>query len=58
MPNQPRADNPVRCIRIEDALWQRAQARADRESVETGTRVTTSVVVRDALEAYVKEEKE
>jgi antitoxin component of RelBE/YafQ-DinJ toxin-antitoxin module len=51
VPNQPRADNPVRYIRVEDQLWQRAQARADRDGVKV------SAVVRAALEEYVSEEQ-
>ena len=57
MPNQRAADTTVRSVAIPDALWQRAQARADRESRATGARVTVSVVVRDALEAYCPEEE-
>jgi predicted DNA-binding protein len=41
----------VHCIRIPDALWQRAQARADRDGVKV------SAIVRAALEEYVSEEQ-
>jgi hypothetical protein len=41
--------DPIHCIRFPVALWQRAQARADRDGVKV------SAVVRAALEEYVKE---
>ena len=49
VPNQRAADVTVRSVAIPDALWQRAQARADRDGVKV------SAVVRAALEEYVKE---
>jgi predicted HicB family RNase H-like nuclease len=49
MPNQPRADNPARPVRVEDELWQAAKEAA----AEDGTSV--SAVIRDALERYVAE---
>lgn len=48
MPNQPRADNPARAIRVPDGLWHAAQAKA----AERGE--TVSEVVRRALERYVR----
>lgn len=48
MPNQPRADNPTRAIRVSDGLWHAAQEKA----AERGE--TVSDVVRRALERYVK----
>ena len=48
MPNQPRADNPARAIRVPDALWHAALAKA----AERGE--TVSAIVRAALERYVK----
>lgn len=50
MPNQPRVDNPRRSVRVEDDLWARAEARADRDGV------TTSDVIRAALDQYTKED--
>lgn len=50
MPNQPRADNPARSIRVEDELWRAAQAKA----AEKGT--TVSAVIREALERLVRSE--
>lgn len=49
MSNQPRADNPVRPVRVEDALWSAAKAKAHEE----GT--TVSAVVRAALERFVNQ---
>ena len=46
MPNQPKT--PARSIRIEDALWQRAQERA----AERGE--TVSDAVRRFLERYTR----
>lgn len=48
MPNKPRADNPARSVRVPDALWEAAKARA-AERDET----VTDVVLR-TLERYVK----
>ncbi len=48
MPNQPRTDNPARSVRVRDALWQAAKARAD----ERGETVT-DVLIR-ALRVYVQ----
>lgn len=48
MPNQPRADNPARAIRVSDDLWHAAQKRA----AERGESV--SDVVRRALGRYVR----
>ena len=47
MPNQPRDTNPARAVRVEDDLWQAAQAKAaaNGESV--------SDVIRRALRRYV-----
>ena len=47
MPNQPRADNPARAIRVPDTLWHAALAKA----AERGE--TVSGIVRAALERYV-----
>jgi antitoxin component of RelBE/YafQ-DinJ toxin-antitoxin module len=46
MPNKPKT--PTRAIRVEDRLWQRAQARA----AEKGE--TVSDAVRRFLERYAK----
>lgn len=46
MPNQPKT--PLRSIRVEEALWAAALAKAD----ERGE--TVSAVIRKALERYVK----
>jgi hypothetical protein len=46
MPDQPKT--PLRSIRVEDALWAAALAKAG----ERGE--TVSAVVRKALERYVK----
>lgn len=48
MANQPRPGNPARAIRVEDALWKAAQAKA----TERGE--TVSDVVRRCLERYVR----
>ena len=48
MPNQPRADNPARAVRVPDGLWRAAQAKAD----ERGE--TVSDVIRRALAKYVR----
>lgn len=48
MPNQPRATNPARAVRVEDELWEAAKAKA----AERGESV--SDVIRKALERYVK----
>lgn len=47
MPNKPRADNPVRPVRVENELWNAAKAKAAND----GT--TVSAVIRKALRAYV-----
>jgi metal-responsive CopG/Arc/MetJ family transcriptional regulator len=47
MPNQPRADNPHRMVRVERVLWDAADAAAKQE----GT--TRSEVMREALRALV-----
>lgn len=52
MPRSVPDYDPIHCIRIPDALWRRAQARADRDGVKV------SAVVRAALEAYVSKEEE
>jgi predicted DNA-binding protein len=44
--------DPIHCIRFPDALWQRAQARANRDGVKV------SAVVRAALEEYTKEDEQ
>ena len=46
MPNQPRADNPARAIRVPDDLW----AAVKRKAAERGE--TVSGIVRAALERY------
>lgn len=48
MPNQPRPGNPARALRVEDALWKAAQAKA----AERGESV--SDVLRKCLERYVR----
>ncbi len=48
MPDQPRADNPARTVRVRDELWQAAQQAAQ----ERGESV--SEVIRRALARYVK----
>ena len=48
MSNQPRPGNPARAVRVEDALWHAAKARA----AERGESV--SDVIRRALERYVR----
>lgn len=47
MANQPRPENPARAVRVEDALWEAAKAKA----AERGE--TVSDVIRRALERYV-----
>ena len=51
MPNQPRADNPNRFVRVEDTLWTDAKEAA----AANGT--TVSAVIRSSLEKYVKQHK-
>jgi hypothetical protein len=46
MPNQPRADNPARSVRIDDELWAAVEREA-REKV-----ITMSAVIRAAIEDY------
>lgn len=48
MPNAPRADNPVRSLRINPDIWAAAKAKAAERNE------TISAVVRRALERYVK----
>lgn len=48
MPNQPRADNPARSVRIDDELW----AAVVREAEDTDRK--PSAVVRVAVEDYLK----
>lgn len=48
MPNQPRADNPARAVRVDDELW----AAAKKKAAEKGTTVTA--VIHEALERFVK----
>ena len=48
MPNQPRADNPARAVRVPDELWRAAKEKA----AERGESV--SDVIRKALERYAK----
>jgi predicted transcriptional regulator len=48
MPNQPRAGNPARAVRVEDELWNAAKAIA----AERGE--SLSDVMRDALRRYVR----
>lgn len=47
MANQPRADNPHRSVRVEDALWQAAKEAADAEGTTRGD------VMREALRELV-----
>lgn len=47
MPNQPRANNRHRMVRVEDDLWEAAKTAAH----ENGT--TVSAVIREALRQYV-----
>lgn len=51
MPNQPRADNPARTVRIDDSLWIAVKARAKAEGA------TVSAVIRRALEHYINRGK-
>ncbi len=48
MPNQPKAENPARAVRVEDDLWRAAQAKA----AEKGT--TVSAVIREALVRFIQ----
>lgn len=48
---------PVRAIRIEDALWSKAQQIAKELKKETGLSATASDVVRKALVAYIENRK-
>ncbi len=48
MPNQPGPTNPARAVRVEDALWGAAKAKA----AERGESV--SEVIRRALVRYVR----
>ena len=48
MPNQPRPDNKIRPVRVEDKLWAAVQTRAAKE----GT--TVSAVIRAALQDFTK----
>lgn len=48
MPNQPRADNPARSVRVPDDLWQAAKSRAS----ERGETVSAAII--RALERYVR----
>lgn len=48
MPNQPRADNPARGVRVPDDLWQAAKERA----VERGETVTDAII--RALRRYTR----
>lgn len=48
MPDQPRAGNPARAVRVEDDLWQAVQAKAAERDE------TVSDVIRRALERYVR----
>jgi hypothetical protein len=47
MANQPRADNPHRSVRVEDALWEAALAAAEAEGTSRGE------VMREALRELV-----
>jgi hypothetical protein len=47
MANQPRADNPHRAVRVEDALWEAAKLAADAEGTTRGD------VMRQALRDLV-----
>lgn len=52
MANQPRADNPHRSVRVEDALWQSAKVAADEEGTTRGD------VMREALRDLVARGKD
>lgn len=47
MANQPRADNPHRSVRVEDALWEAARVAAAQEGTTRGD------VMREALRQLV-----
>lgn len=47
-PNQPRADNQHRSVRVEDALWEAAREACE----ELGT--TRAAVMQEALRAVVE----
>lgn len=47
MPNQPRADNPHRSVRIEDDLWEQSRLAAEAEGTTRGD------VMRQALRQLV-----
>lgn len=47
MANQPRADNPHRSVRVEDALWEAARVAAAQEGTTRGD------VMREALRELV-----
>jgi hypothetical protein len=46
--NQPRADNPHRSVRVEDALWEAARIAAAKENTTRGD------VMREALRELVE----
>lgn len=48
-PNQPRADNQHRSVRVEDALWEDARKACE----ELGT--TRAAVMQEALRQIVRE---
>jgi hypothetical protein len=48
MANQPRADNPHRSVRVEDALWEEARIAAAKEGTTRGD------VMRQALRELVE----
>lgn len=48
MPNQPRADNPARSVRVPDDLWHAAKERA----AERGETVTDAII--RALRRYTR----
>lgn len=48
MPNKPRAENPGRVIRFEDALWQKVKELAESSGM------TPSQLVRAAVLRYIK----
>ena len=54
MANQPRPDNPVRAVRIEDPMWAQVQEIAAEDAAATSTRVTASDIVRTATEQYLR----
>jgi predicted transcriptional regulator len=48
MPNKPRADNPHRSVRVEDALWAASKDAAEAEHTTRGD------IMRQALRDLVE----